>query len=581
MNKFQSKTNIKNFNTIFNLSFNKEYKKKFYVTFILMMSGMILELCGIGLIFPALQIITDQEFLIKVSKIFGIPNLEISNLLIFISIFFILFYGLKNFFLWIILRKYASFLAYYEAYLQSKIYNGYFKKSVYYFKHKNSSDIIVNIKEICSFFSSIYLNSLINLSLEIFLQISILLLLFFFNWQSTLLILILFGGLSVFLFSYHKNRLKELGQLRNELSKLQLRNVQDGIGGIKEIKLLGRELFFLKEFENNTKQLADANRENAVIAGTPRLVIEFFAICSVATMIILFLFLGKSILEILPTLGLFFVAAYKMIPSFNKILLLLTRVKFSSDGVNKILNLLNEIKFDKDLNDTKASQEIKFEKEINLSKISYKYPDRGYQILKDVNMKINKNTFVGISGESGSGKSTLIDIIMGIIRPNEGQILIDGVSIDVSIRDWQKKIGYVSQDIFLFPDTIRKNVAFGLPENEIDDKLLDEVIRKSSLQKFIDSLENGLNTNIGEGGALISGGQKQRIGIARALYNKPKLLIFDEATSALDISTEKEILNEIINLKKEFTLIFVSHKENSLKYCDKKYLLKNKILTEN
>ncbi len=581
MKKFQVKNNIKNLKKIFNLSFNEEYKKKFFVTFIFMIFGMILELFGIGLIFPALQIITDQEFLIKVSNIFGISNLEISNLIIFITIFFIFFYGFKNFILWIILKKYSSFLAYYEAYLQSKIYNGYFKKSVYYFKYKNSSNIIINIKEICTFFSSIYLNSLIILTLEIFLQISILMVLFYFNWQSTLIILILFGGLSIFLFSYHKNRLKELGQLRNELSQQQLRNVQDGIGGIKEIKLLGREFFFLNEFENNTKQLADANRENAVIAGTPRLVIEFFAICSVATIIILFLYLGKSILETLPILGLFFVAAYKMIPSFNKTLLLLNRLKFSSDGVNRILNLLNEIKFDEDFNNSEVSREIKFDKEINLSKISYKYPDRGYQILKDVNMKINKNTFVGISGESGSGKSTLIDIIMGIIKPNEGQILIDGISLDVSIRDWQKKIGYVSQDIFLFPDTIRKNVAFGLPENEIDDELLDEVIRKSSLKKFIDSLENGLNTNIGEGGALISGGQKQRIGIARALYNKPKLLIFDEATSALDISTEKEILNEIINLKKEFTLIFVSHKENSLKYCDKKYLLKNKILTEN
>ena len=144
-----------------------------------------------------------------------------------------------------------------------------------------------------------------------------------------------------------------------------------------------------------------------------------------------------------------------------------------------------------------------------------------------------------------------------------------------------KKLGYVSQNIYLLPDTIKKNIAFGLPEDQIDNNLINEVIKKTSLKKFVDSLEFGIDTSIGEGGSLISGGQKQRIGIARALYNKPKLLIFDEATSALDVSIEKEILNEILNLKKEFTLIFVSHKQNSLQYCDKKYLINNKKIIEN
>ena len=170
---------------------------------------------------------------------------------------------------------------------------------------------------------------------------------------------------------------------------------------------------------------------------------------------------------------------------------------------------------------------------------------------------------------------------MGIVRPDNGTIEVDGLSISSSIKEWQKKLGYVSQNIYLLPDTIKKNIAFGLPEDQIDNNLINEVIKKTSLKKFVDSLEFGIDTFIGEGGALISGGQKQRIGIARALYNKPKLLIFDEATSALDVSIEKEILNEILNLKKEFTLIFVSHKQNSLQYCDKKYLINNKKIIEN
>jgi len=577
----QLKNKIQNFKNILEISFDTKYKRKLNYVILFMICGMILELFGIGLIFPALKLITDQNFLENTYRFLGIQNMELTTLLFFLTFFFIFFYGFKNFFLWIVLKRYSNFLSYYEAYLQSRLFKGYFGKSVSYFKEKNTSDIIINIVEICKTYS-LYLNSLINVSLEILMQISILILLFYFNWQSTLLIFILFGGLTFFLYSHHKKRLNQLGYMRNELSQFQLRNIQNGIGGIKEIKLLGRESYFLNQFHKNTEKLADANVENSIIAGTPRLIVEFFAICSVSTIIILFLFLGKSIIEILPTLGLFFVAAYKMIPSFNKILLLMNRIKFSSDGVKRISNLLNEFKSEKNKDTySKSTNMAPLIKDIKIKNISFKYPNRTEQILENVNLIVNKNSFVGIGGESGSGKSTLIDIIMGILKPNSGEVLVDNKSIFNSVDSWQKKIGYVSQNIFLTPDTIKKNIAFGIPENEINDDLINDVIKKCSLEKFTNSLESGLNTQIGEGGSLISGGQKQRIGIARALYNNPEVLIFDEATSALDTEIEKEILDEIRNLKKDFTLIFITHRESTLKFCDEKYLLKNNKLIKN
>ncbi len=577
----QLKNKIQNFKNILEISFDTKYKRKLNYVILFMICGMILELFGIGLIFPALKLITDQNFLENTYRFLGIQNMELTTLLFFLTFFFIFFYGFKNFFLWIVLKRYSNFLSYYEAYLQSRLFKGYFGKSVSYFKEKNTSDIIINIVEICKTYS-LYLNSLINVSLEILMQISILILLFYFNWQSTLLIFILFGGLTFFLYSHHKKRLNQLGYMRNELSQFQLRNIQNGIGGIKEIKLLGRESYFLNQFHKNTEKLADANVENSIIAGTPRLIVEFFAICSVSTIIILFLFLGKSIIEILPTLGLFFVAAYKMIPSFNKILLLMNRIKFSSDGVKRISNLLNEFKSEKNKDTySKSTNMAPLIKDIKIKNISFKYPNRTEQILENVNLIVNKNSFVGIGGESGSGKSTLIDIIMGILKPNSGEVLVDNKSIFNSVDSWQKKIGYVSQNIFLTPDTIKKNIAFGIPENEINDDLINDVIKKCSLEKFTNSLESGLNTQIGEGGSLISGGQKQRIGIARALYNNPEVLVFDEATSALDTEIEKEILDEIRNLKKDFTLIFITHRESTLKFCDEKYLLKNNKLIKN
>ncbi len=570
------KTKIQNFKNILNISFDSKYKKKLYSTFFLMLCGMILELFGVGLIFPALKLLTDNEFLSKTYSLFNINELDEEILILSIVLIFIIFFGLKNFFLWIVLKKYSSFLVNYEANLQHRLFKGYLNKSVAYFKEKNSSDIIINLKEISSYFSSVYLNSVINLSLEIILQSSILILLFYFSWESTLFIFILFGSLSIIIFSYNKRKLEELGKLRNELSQSQLLNVQQGIGGIKEIKLLGREAYFLNKFDKNTNNLAEANLKNAIISGTPRLLIEFFAVCSVGIIIFLFLFLNKSLLEILPTLGLFLVAAYKMVPSFNKILLMFNRIKFSTDMVNKIIKLATEFNSDK-LNylQTEKSKKFIFKKEILLENINFKYHNRDNKVLENLNLSIKKNSFVGIGGESGSGKSTLIDIIMGIVRPISGEIRVDGLSINNSIREWHKQLGYVSQNIYLSSDTIRRNIAFGIPDDEIDNIFLHQVIKKCSLEKFVNSLELGLNTPIGEGGALISGGQKQRIGIARALYNKPEILIFDEATSAFDNEIENEILEEILNLKKEFTLIFITHRESALNYCDEKYVLIN------
>ena len=570
------KKKIDKFFHLLHIIFDTSDRRNLLKLIFFMLFGMIFELFGIGLIFPALKLLTDQNFLIKTYDFFGLKELDTISLLILIVFFFIIFFGVKNLYLWVVLKKYSNFLAFYEAKLQSLLYKGYFNKSVSYFKEKNSSDIITNVKEISTFFSSIYLNSLLVVSLEIAMQISILIMLLYFSWQSTVLIFILFGGLSLFIYKFHKTRLIELGLIRNKLSASQLRNIQEGIGGIKEIKLLGRELFFLNQFENNTKKLASANAENGIIAGTPRLIVEFFAICSVSVTIFLFLFIGKSIIEIIPILGLFLLAAYKMIPSFNKILLLMNRIKFSTDAVNRIFNLLEEFKVDYINQEKKElSKKINFNKQIYLKNISFKYPSREKQILKNMNLIVQKNLFVGIGGESGSGKSTLVDIAMGIVKPDEGEIFIDNHSTHNSIDKWQKMIGYVSQNIFLIPNTIKHNIALGLPDDEIDNDLINEVIKKCSLKKFIDSLELGVNTQIGEGGALISGGQQQRIGIARALYNKPQVLFFDEATSALDLEIEKEILNEISNLKKEFTLIFITHREGTLKYCDEKYIIKD------
>ncbi len=568
----------KKFNQLNDLTkfiFLKNEKKNITWVLVYMFCGMIVELFGVGLILPSIKIFTDQNFLKSAYNILGISELKKEIFLIYVVLFFLVFFGFKNFFLREVLKKQSLFLTGYEASLQLRLFKGYVQKSIIYFKKQNSSELVNNIVNISSFFSSVYLNAILSCTLELFMCFGILLLLLYFSWLPTLIIFFLFGGVTFILFMLNKKILVEIGEVRNKLSAIQLQDVQDGIGGIKEIKLLGRESYFLNKFQKNTEKLANINYRNYVIAGTPRLLIEFFAVLSISIIIFVLLFSGRTIVEMLPILGLFFAAAYKVVPSMNKILLMINRIKFSADTARRIIPILREThNYEKEKKIFKSTNKINFLNQINVKNISYKYPDRKNQVLKNTNLIIKKNSFIGISGESGAGKSTLLDIIMGILEPTEGEILVDDVSLKNSVEDWQRSIGYVSQNIFLIPDTIRRNIAFGLLENEINEELVQQVVKKSALKNFIENLDENINTQVGEGGAMISGGQKQRIGIARALYNNPKLLILDEATSALDLNSEKEILKEIQLLKKDTTLIFISHRESAINYCDEKYELK-------
>ena len=567
---------IKNFKHKFNLIFDSKEKISFFKILSLMIFGTFLELCGIGLIIPLIKVFTDQEFLNSIYLKLNIQPLQFNYLLICSIGIFILFFILKNLYLWIVLKKYSSFFSKHEANLQSKLLNGYLKNSVSFFKENDSSQIVTNIINISSFFSSVYLNAFTLLILDTLMQVFIFVLLLYFSWESTLFIFVFFGGLAFLLYSSNKKKLFLIGRTRNQFSAEQLSNLQETIGGIKEIKLTGRELFFLEKFKKTTNILADMAYQSAIISGMPRLVIEVISVASIGSIVLFLSLLGKNFTEILPIAGLFLAAAYKMIPSLNKVLLMFNRLKLSNDAVNRIIFLLNEFEKSKKYDLKKFDNQKKIEfSEIILKDVSFKYEKRAQIILENINIKFKKNSFTGITGESGSGKSTLIDLIMGVINQKSGIINLDNIPINNIVRDWQHSIGYVDQNIFITNGSIKKNIAFGVPDNEIDLNLIEETVRKSSLDKFISSLKDGLDTQIGEHGAMISGGQRQRIGIARALYNRPKILIFDEATSALDLQTENEILNEINKLKNQITMISISHRANAIKYCDEVYNLKN------
>mgnify|MGYP001407331640 FL=1 len=276
--------------------------------------------------------------------------------------------------------------------------------------------------------------------------------------------------------------------------------------------------------------------------------------------------IGSSTYEILTAASFFIAASYRIIPSLNKIVNSYLTIKFYAPVINlltKEFSLNNDINF--------SDKKLDFEREINISNISFKYPNTEKYIFKNANLNIKKGSIIGIIGRTGSGKSTLIDIISGLVQPKDGMFMIDNQNLNHPelIRSWQNNLSYVSQNTYLMNDTIKKNIAFGLEDEEINDSKIIESIERSELSKFIENLPNKINTYVGDRGVSLSGGQIQRIGIARALYRNSEFLILDEITSSLDIETERKIIKNILDNTQKQTILFVTHNLSLLKYCEK------------
>lgn len=297
--------------------------------------------------------------------------------------------------------------------------------------------------------------------------------------------------------------------------------------------------------------------------------------------------IGRPVDAILPMISLLAISTVRFIPALNIITSSLTSIRLRKYAIDLIVDLIKEANL---LSGKEKSERVYkkdfikneiFSNNIKLKNISFNYGTDKKVAVNNINIDIAKGKSVGLIGKSGSGKSTLVDIIIGLLEPSTGEILIDDSNIGTKKISWQKQLGYVPQEVYLLDDTIRNNITFGIEKEEIDEKLLSDVIEKSQLKNLVNSLTKKLDTFIGDRGARLSGGEKQRIGIARALYNKPKVIVFDEATSSLDIYNENKILKEIYENKKDKTLIIISHRNNTVKYCDLIYVMEDGKIIDN
>ena len=398
---------------------------------------------------------------------------------------------------------------------------------------------------------------------------------------TILIVIILIFSLPItFFVTYFRHTLKVKGEIAKKSRILRLKNLQESFSLIKFIKIIGNLDYVKKNFELQNFRALHQDTVAAFIRRAPRILLELITVLAIC-LIILFLFKsGKSFESMLPLLTLLVVSLVRFIPSVGIILIGINQYKFHHVSLTNIYNIFSEhnkkikqqnFKYIKN----NTFEKIIFEKNIEFFDVEFSYPNSDKYSLKNVNFIINKNSKIGINGPTGSGKSTLIALLLGLLKPHKGKIKIDNIDIHENLRAWQNNIGYVPQTTHLIDDTIKKNICFGVNEDQIDFDMLNKVINISGIDEFINTQPNKLNTIVGHDGTRLSGGQLQRIGIARALYLNPKILILDEPTSSLDKDTEEKIIQKILSLK-EITVILISHNPRIIEKCDSVLIMKDK-----
>jgi len=572
----------KNLEKLWNILDDKQRKDARLIIFLLVIS-MLVETLSIGLVFPVVSVLfkvgnTSSNILEKISNSF-FTEINYEQIVIFSLVLLLCIFLLKSLFLTLVAKIEVKKIVGIKLLVAEKLYKKFLLSS-YSFHLKNNSSNLININndQVDAFGNSLF--SYITLLAEILVAVGIISILLFFEPISTILILSLALIFGLIFFLLVNKKISFLSAKRLENKTLKIKDLQEGFGAIKEIKIYNKESFFIKIFKMHNNSVYQIEAFEDFIKRLPRLWFEFLSVfIFISFLIFLVIFYDYDFISITPTLGLFGVASIRFIPSINRIIMAIQTINFSEAGINAVsqnIALTN-------VESTKSIQKIKkdFKNNIIFEGVSFSY-DSNKKILDNINLEIKKGDFIGIFGETGSGKSTFLNILLGLIFSDSGKILMDNKEILSDLGNWQAQIGFVPQSIHLLDDSIKKNIAFGINENEIDLPSLKKAIKDSELDNFVNSLNDNFNSNVGERGARISGGQLQRIGIARALYKNSQVLIFDEATGSLDGETESKLMNTINKFKKDKTIIFVSHKKKPMEFCNKLFEIKQgKIIQKN
>ncbi len=552
---------------------NSRQRSAALVLMAMMVLSMLLEVLGVGMVLPALALMArlgeePSPLIAGWMAWLGNPTQQQVILGGLVALFAV--YAVKTAFLLFSSYWQSRFVAALQASLGRKLYAIYLRQPWAFHLCRNSSELGRNIIEVQALSNQII--AILNAIAESLVLGGIVALLLCVEPIGTLVVGGLIGAATLLLGRLTGRKLKEWGATRFEHLKQLNRHLYQGMGGAKDIKIRGCEEIFIDHYRRESDIVALMTARQTVFQQLPRLWLELVAVLAICLLTSVMLWEGRASGTLLPSLGLFAAAAFRLLPSVNRLSQAFQSLQFGNELIG---TLHEELSLPTAPSNKDSGKPLEFVGEVLLEGVRFRFPNATTEALHDVTIRIPCGQSVGIVGGSGAGKSTAVDILLGLLEPTSGRVIVDGFDIRQNIRGWQRRIGYVPQSIYLCDDTLRANIAFGVPADEIDDSAMDRAIRAARLDEFLASLPDGAATIIGERGVRLSGGQRQRIGIARALYHDPQVLVLDEATSALDAGTESEVMAAVNALHGSKTIVIVAHRLSTVERCDILYRLEH------
>lgn len=574
--------------------FDKKQKRQIAGLSVMILIGGALETLGVSMMLPVVNVLMDPQSVMEnayVIKIVDILHIQSARQLMVIMLSTLIgLFVLKNAYL--LLQTYVqnTFVTRNRNRMISRVMREFLNRP---YEEYLGADIPTVFRltdsDIPNAFQLILV--MIQMVTEIVVSALICIVLVIISPGMSLFIVVIFLGMTLMITKVLKPRLNEIGRrnqsIQSRIAKWRIQSIY----GLKDVKVLHREEFFVRNYYESGALGADVARNYAVLNNLPRLLIETVFIAAMLLFIMIYILQGRDISVLIPQLSAFAVAAIRVMPGTNRINTYLSQIAYSQPCLDYLYeNLTDAMK--KDVNgsvtgfghsgqDGKTKQPgMHLQDKIVLDHISFTYPNTEKPILTDAHMEVKKGQSVGIMGPSGAGKSTVVDILLGLLHAQQGTITCDGKNIFDDYASWLSQIGYIPQSIYLIDESIRDNIAFGIDADKIDDKRIWEVLEEAQLKSFVEELPEGLDTTIGDRGVRISGGQRQRLGIARALYHNPEILVFDEATSALDGDTEKAVMDAVNSFHGRKTMVIIAHRLNTIAKCDVIYKVEGEKIME-
>ncbi len=564
--------------------FNKKQKVKIFFLVIIIIGGALCELLGVTAILPFIDVVVSPDSVYTnkyLNYFYNFFHMTSTNMfLVLLTIMLIAVYVMKNVYLTLMNYLIYRFTYNNQKLLAYRMLKAYLKQPYTFFLNHNSADLIRNVSDDTSMLFDTVLSSM-QLMVEFIVCGLLLIYLTIMDKSMTMGVGFVLVVFLLFFSKFMKKNIQKRGaDVRNNrvgMSKWLLQT----FGGIKETKIMGKENFFLKNYEKEYSGFAENHCIYQTMSYLPKPLMETICIGSVLFVMALKLVRGVNSEYFISTISVFAVAAFRLLPAFNRITGYLSRIMFNKSSVDAVYHDLKQIE---ELEKQKQAEQnseanIAFHKEIRIKDITFSYPNTTQPVLENTNLVIPKNKSTAFVGPSGAGKTTLADIILGVLTPEKGCIYADNTNVFENMDEWHRKIGYIPQSIYLLDDSIKNNIAYGVREEDIDEERLQSALEEAQLKEFVDGLEEGADMLIGERGIRLSGGQRQRLGIARALYTNPDILVLDEATSALDNETEAAVMEAINSLAGKKTLIIIAHRLSTIENCDYVYEIKDKKAT--